>query len=215
MSHLYKEGYHAISPQQLADSIEQGQSLPDKPVDDGYMDNYQEAYPVLEKYGFKAPFFVIADFVGTSDRYMNWEQLRELNRQGYDIESHTLTHKELPLQSDETVNVELISSKRIIEKKLAKKVDFLAYPGGAFDRRIMDFSRIAGYRAAFTVDFGRDYEGNDLFQLHRIPIFEAPHTFLRFWLRLKLTPVFAAMQRWKNSLNQQGQNLLAKLLVIP
>lgn len=216
LSYLRQEGYHAITPRQLADYVEYGQPLPDKPIvitfDDGYMDNYQEAYPLLEKYGFKATFFVIANFVGTSDRYMNWEQLKELNKQGYDIESHTLTHKRLPFQNDDKAKMELVSSKIIIEKKLDKKVEFLAYPGGEFDQRIEDLSRNAGYRAAFTVNFGRDYKGNDLFQLHRIPIFEASHTFLRFWLRLKLTPVVGAMQQWKN---QQGQNLLAKLLVIP
>ena len=216
LSYLRQEGYHTITPRQLADYVEYGQSLPDKPIvitfDDGYMDNYQEAYPLLEKYGFKATFFVIANFVGTSDRYMNWEQLKELNKQGYDIESHTLTHKRLPFQNDDKAKMELVSSKKIIEKKLDKKVEFLAYPGGEFDQRIEDLSRNAGYRAAFTVNFGRDYKGNDLFQLHRIPIFEASHTFLRFWLRLKLTPVVVAMQQWKN---QQDQNLLAKLLVIP
>lgn len=68
MSALYGAGYHTVSFQELKAYVEQGASLPEKPVvitfDDGYASNYEYAYPVLQKYGFKATIFAIGVSIG-------------------------------------------------------------------------------------------------------------------------------------------------------
>ena len=69
MRYLKEHGYHAITPDELYDAIEGTGALPDKPVlitfDDGYQDNYDNAYPILKKYGLKGTVFVVTSFMGT------------------------------------------------------------------------------------------------------------------------------------------------------
>ena len=57
MKYLADNGYHTITPEDMVDAWENGTELPDKPViitfDDGYADNYRNAYPILKKYNLK------------------------------------------------------------------------------------------------------------------------------------------------------------------
>ena len=62
-----------------------------------------------------------------------------------------------------------------------RKVEYLAYPGGEYDQRVIQLAKDAGYRAAFTVNFGRDRVNSILYTLNRIPIFGGgSHTFIIF-----------------------------------
>ncbi|WP_051171433.1 polysaccharide deacetylase family protein [Sporomusa ovata] len=220
IKYLYQEGYTAISPEQLADYLQYGKELPNKPIlitfDDGYEDNYQVAYPILQKYHFKATIFLITDFAGKYSRYLTWQQIREMSDNGINFESHTLSHIILPKASDEEVYAQLVNSKKALEWRLGKKVEYLAYPGGKCDQRIIQLAKEAGYRAAFTVNFGRNRTNSTMYTLNRIPIFGGgTHTFFHFWLRLKFTPVFNALQEFKIFLLNQGNTFLAGLIYIP
>ena len=74
MAYLAEEGYHTITLDEMMDAAESGAPLPAKPVvitlDDGYVDNYEYAYPILKKYGFKATIFLINDFTGVYPYYL-------------------------------------------------------------------------------------------------------------------------------------------------
>jgi len=220
IKYLAQEGYTAISPDQLADYLQYGKELPNKPIlitfDDGYEDNYQVAYPILQRYHYKATIFLITDFVGNNSRYLTWKQIKEMSDNGINFESHTLSHIILPKASDEELHAQLIKSKEALEWRLGKKVEFLAYPGGKYDQRIIQSVKEAGYRAAFTVNFGRNKMNSTMYTLHRIPIFGGvSHTFFRFWLRLKFTQVFDSLQDFKNFLLNKGNTALAGLIYIP
>ncbi len=71
MSILFENGYESITFEQLYSYVVSGTPLPEKPVvitfDDGYMSNYQYAFPVLKQYGFKATVFVIGSSIGRSE----------------------------------------------------------------------------------------------------------------------------------------------------
>lgn len=220
IKYLQREGYTAISPDQLADYLQYGKALPAKPVlitlDDGYEDNYRVAYPILQKYQFTATIFLITDFVGNYGKYLTWDQIREMSEQGYSFEDHTLSHISLPNASDEEIRKQLGKSKEALEWRLGKKVDYLAYPGGEYDQRVIQLTKEAGYRAAFTVNFGRDRINSTLYTLNRIPIFGSEsHTFLRFWLRLNFTRVFNALQNYKAYLLKEGDTSIAGFIYIP
>lgn len=109
MRSLKEEGYHAISVKELHDYLTNQSKLPAKPIlitfDDGYLSNYEMAYPILKKYDIHAEIFVIASrIVDTSKDFaypheiakMNWDQLKEM--QDYiTIQSHTWdSHYKLP-----------------------------------------------------------------------------------------------------------------------
>ena len=71
MRYLSENNYHTITPDELYESLSGNLELPENPVlitfDDGYADNYRNAYPILKKYGFKATIFVISSFLGSEE----------------------------------------------------------------------------------------------------------------------------------------------------
>jgi peptidoglycan/xylan/chitin deacetylase (PgdA/CDA1 family) len=219
IDYLYKSGYTPISPDQLVDYLQYGKELPAKPIlitfDDGYEDNYRVAYPILQKYHFTATIFLITDFVGHNGRYLTWKQVREMRDNGFGFESHTLSHILLPMAADEEIRSQLIKSKEAMEWRLGQKVKYLAYPGGAYDQRVISLAQETGYRAAFTINLGRDMIHCELFTLNRIPVFEGAHTFAHFWLRLKFTQAISALQNFKAFLQKNGATSIAKLIYIP
>lgn len=219
MAYLNRSGYTAISPDQLVDYLQFGKPLPAKPIlitfDDGYEDNYRVAYPILQKYHFTATIFLITDFVGHNGRYLTWKQVKEMRDNGFSFESHTLSHLLLSKASDEEIRSQLVKSKEALEWRLGKKVEYLAYPGGFYDQRVIELAKQAGYRAAFTIDLGRNNIYCGLYTLNRIPIFEGQHTFFRFWLRLKFTHFCSVLQNFRAKLNNFGATSLANLIYIP
>ena len=68
MEYLRKKNYQSISFEQLADYFIKGRPLPSRPViisfDDGYLDNFTRAYPILKKNGFRATIFLVSDYIG-------------------------------------------------------------------------------------------------------------------------------------------------------
>jgi peptidoglycan/xylan/chitin deacetylase (PgdA/CDA1 family) len=221
IKYLAKNGYTAISPDELADYIQYGKALPTNPIlitfDDGYKDNYQVAYPILKKYHFTATIFLISDFVNIYDRYLTWAQIKEMEKDGFTFESHTVSHISLTkAASDNEIRTQLITSKEALEWRLGKKVEYVAYPCGVYDQHVIELTKEAGYRAAFTIKLGRDTAGSMMYSLNRIPIFAGrEHTFLRFWLRLKYTQIFNALQNFKDFLLRKGDAFAAGLIYIP
>ncbi|MCZ7667599.1 MAG: polysaccharide deacetylase family protein [Chloroflexi bacterium] len=94
MAYLAENGYTPIDLYQLSAAITAKTDLPDKPViltfDDGYLDNYENAFPVLQEFGFPGTFFIITDYADQGAAgYANWEQLAEMAAAGMRIETHT------------------------------------------------------------------------------------------------------------------------------
>ena len=139
MQYLAENGYHPITPNELADHLENGAPLPEKPIlltfDDGYIDNYKNAYPILQKYGLKGSIFIITDYLNVYPNYLTWEICQEMQDSGIiDIECHTMTHVALSeLSSAEELQHEAVDSKKAIESHLNKKVTSIAYPCGAYN----------------------------------------------------------------------------------
>ena len=223
MKYLAENGYTTITPNDMLDAWENGTELPAKPViitfDDGYLDNYNHAYPVLQKYQLKATIFLISDYVGTYPNYVTWSDVQDMDESGLiDFESHTLSHEELTkAPSLEEATHQLVASKQAIEWNIGnhKPVRFIAYPCGEYDADIEQATKDAGYRAAFTVNYGLAEPSENPFILDRVPIFGSnSHTLLRFKLRLKLAPVLAPLNRLKMSLKSQHPTL-SNLILIP
>ena len=95
-----KHKYNVISLDMLVAALKEKKRLPKKSVvitfDDGYEDNYTNAFPILKEFGFPATIFVITDLISTEDEYLTWDQLREMEKHGITIGSHTLDHIYLP-----------------------------------------------------------------------------------------------------------------------
>lgn len=202
MKYLHDNGYHTISPDELYESLAGTGELPENPVlitfDDGYLDNYTNAYPILKKYGFKATIFVITSFLGKDKHYITWDQAREMNAYGIDIESHTVDHKSMTDLTDEQLRTELVESKKEAEEEMGHPVDYMAYPTGTYNLHIAEMVKEAGYKAAFTIKYGNVDKASNIYALERVPIFHTENTNKDFLERIRYTPIFERFGWLKN-----------------
>lgn len=193
MEWLKKHGYNSITPEQLYEFVTNGAALPDNPVlitfDDGYADNYKNAYPIMQKYGFVGTIFVVTTYLDKYPNYLTWDQARELEANGFSIESHTATHKSMTEVSDEQIMEELTQSKATIKEKLGKEACFLAYPTGTYNLHIAQLVKNAGYKAAFSIKYDTVNQRSNVYALERVPIFHTENTNKDFLERIQYLPL--------------------------
>ena len=175
LAYLVEQGYHSISLAQLYQFLSNGQPLPAKPValtfDDGYQDNYLKAAPILRKYGFTATVFMISGDIDAVPEYLTKNELVELTKDGWQIESHTVNHLYLTSLSKELINKELTKSKADLETATGSDVLFFTYPYGDYDNKVIQAVRDAGYLMAFTTAKGLVYPQTDLMRIPRVYIY--------------------------------------------
>jgi peptidoglycan/xylan/chitin deacetylase (PgdA/CDA1 family) len=126
--------------------------LEPKPViitfDDGEMNNFQDALPVLNKFGWKAYFFIIIKRIG-EEGYMGWKELKELHKAGMVIGSHGLTHEILTNLLDSQMEEELRASKQNLERNLGIAIDTISIPRGFCNDKIIETAYRLGYKTIF------------------------------------------------------------------
>lgn len=222
MKYLVDSGYNVLTPAELLDAWQSGVSVPKNSVvitfDDGHVDAYKNVFPILQKYNLRATFFITTDFINLYPNYLTWEQIREMQESGLvDIESHTLNHRLLTeIRSRDKIWDQLYGSKQAIEWYLKKPANFIAYPGGRYSLETEAISKEAGYRAAFTTDYGLAFNEPDAYVFDRIQIFGAnSHTLLRFKMRLNGAPIIAPLTRMKERIAKDGNPEVADLIWIP
>jgi peptidoglycan/xylan/chitin deacetylase (PgdA/CDA1 family) len=137
LAYLRRRGYHTVLLRQVFAALYHGGRLPDRPIvltfDDGYLDNYTDALPILRRYHDVGEFNIISGYVGISvgiNSYMTWPQLKALVADGMEIGSHTVDHQDLGTLSDAKLRFELRDSRNTLQQKLAVPVQFIAYPSG-------------------------------------------------------------------------------------
>lgn len=193
MKWLQEYGYTSITPEDLYEFIVNGRELPEKPVlitfDDGYKDNYTNAYPIMKKYGFKGTIFVVTGFLGVYDNYLTWEQAKELTDNGFSIESHTHNHKSMTEASDDDISRELAKSRDTIKEKLGVEADFIAYPTGTYNLHIAELVKEAGYKGAFTIKYDNASRDSNVYAIERVPIFHTENTNKDFLERIQYLPL--------------------------
>ena len=178
MTWLAHHGAHAITQLQLFNALMYGKPLPAHPVmitfDDGYRDVLGHAAPVLKRLGMPATAYVITDRISAGDSsFLTWGDLRLLEQAGVTIGSHTVTHTELPSLDDQRARTELTTSRRVLERRLGHPVQWLAYPAGREDARIVSLARSAGYVLAVTTQPGADQHAADPLRLNRYEILDS------------------------------------------
>jgi len=173
MNALKEWGYTTISMELLLDALEQGASLPPRPIvitfDDGHSSVYDNAYPIMQSLGFTGTLYIVANRVNGAIGFMPSGQLIELVDEGWEIGSHGMTHTDLT-QSHDRVREELLSSRLELEETLDIPVTTFAYPFGLFDTYVGTKVGDYGYRAA--VGLGKLWTHNWItrFYLSRIEI---------------------------------------------
>lgn len=175
LEYLRNRGYQAISLEKFENFIlDRDVQLPEKPVlitfDDGYLDNYQNAFPLLDRYGMTAAFFVITGLLWTQDRLAP-HHIIEMAGAGMSFGSHTVSHRSLAELSDEECRVELSDSKTTMESILGRPVTIIAYPKGSYNQNTIKIAEELKYAGGLTVINGRCNKDMPDFVLKRIPVF--------------------------------------------
>lgn len=165
-------GYTSLTISEFNDYIINEKPIPEKSIlitfDDGYMDNYTNAFPILKELDMKATIFVITSVIDDGSYYLSSERIKEMSDYGIDIESHTATHSHLNQLTYEEQLKELKDSKEKIESITGKKVLSVAYPYGDLDENSIKAVKEAGYSLAFTTNLGYSDREDDPFKLDRI-----------------------------------------------
>jgi peptidoglycan/xylan/chitin deacetylase (PgdA/CDA1 family) len=140
--------------------------------DDGYADNYEYAFPLLQKYGLVATFFVTAGLIEKDSdvvtrfrlqrespyediRPMDWCQVCEMSKACMEFGAHTYSHPNLAALNSPAARAELRRSKEIMEQRLGRPITSMAYPFGKpnrhFTSETVDLTAEAGYRHAAAI----------------------------------------------------------------
>jgi len=178
--------YTSITTQMLVEAITHGYPLPPRPViltfDDGNLDNYNSAFPIMQKYGFTGVLYIVEGFVGAGG-YMNAEQIVEMYNAGWEIGSHSVTHRDLNSLDPASQRYEIVESRERLQAKLGVPVMTFAYPFGVNSGGVVDYVKFAGYIAGMgATGFQWEQGSGNLFVLQRCEIqgWEDAKTFIRF-----------------------------------
>lgn len=151
--------------------------------DDGYLDNYLHAAPILMRHRIPAAFFVSTGFIGSTRQFphdirrgnafiplMTWDQLREMHAEGFTIGSHTVNHIDCAIEPEARVREELRESRATLMRELAIDDVIFSYPYGG--RRHMTPERLewvkqAGYTGCVSAYGGTNIGAIDRWDVKR------------------------------------------------
>lgn len=167
---LKDSGYATVLPDDVYRNETSNAALPSKPViisfDDSHSEQATIAAPILQRYGYRAVFFVMTVTIGKPG-YLSTTQIRELSRAGHCIASHTYDHPLVTTVSGTTLHWQFYHSKKTLESVTGTEVLYAAYPYGVWNQQAIDTLKSLGYRAAFQLS-GRQSTYAPQFTLRRM-----------------------------------------------
>lgn len=99
---------------------------------------------------------------------LTWEQVREMDSNGIEIGSHTVTHPILTKIGLDRLRYELCESRSRLVSELGRSVELLGYPNGNHDLAVQQEAARAGYKCAVTADYGLNNGNSNPLALKRI-----------------------------------------------
>jgi peptidoglycan/xylan/chitin deacetylase (PgdA/CDA1 family) len=169
MQALREWGYTSITVSDLVDVLINGGELPSRPVvitfDDGYLDVYQNAYPILHEMGFVATTYIVVDRL-ESPSFVNASQLRELANDGWEIGCHSMSHADLTADHS-IINNEIVQSRLDLEQVTGEPINTFAYPYGKIDEFVVNQVIKEGYTAGIGWGMNQHHTLVSLLYLNR------------------------------------------------
>lgn len=184
MKILYDNGFKTVSLSDLKLFLHKKKKFPVKSVlitfDDGYLSNYQYAYPVLKKYHFKAAVFIITSNINQSPQpfhpdkltRLSWEEMRS-SSDVFEFASHTHALHEMEQnqaylisKSEEEIINDLKHSRQLLNN-----TPFFAYPYGRYNEKTIEYLKECGYELAFTTKEGYASPETNPYEINRYPIY--------------------------------------------
>ena len=174
MDWLARNGYHPVDLDDVRAYLLDSRTLPSRPVvislDDGYSDLYTAAYPVLRAHQFKAVAYIVSGFLGRPTN-VTPAQVIDMNANGIEIGSHTVSHADLTKLSGPELQRQLDDSRVTLEAILGHPVLDFCYPSGALNPTVVHAVQAAGYQSATTTRAGSTvHSAADRFEWTRVRV---------------------------------------------
>jgi peptidoglycan/xylan/chitin deacetylase (PgdA/CDA1 family) len=198
-------GYQSRCFREIVEAHSNHLALPRRTVsitfDDGYRCTEEVALPILSSLGYSATVFVVSGCVGGVNAWdvatgylsldlMDWDSLRRLQQQGWEIGGHTRSHPHLDRLSDAGAYAEILACKQAIEANLGIPASTFCYPYGDYRSSTPSLVRLAGFHGACTTRSGLARRQNDPFLQPRVKPYDGVAGLLyRILLRPWLPPV--------------------------
>ena len=197
LDYLRANGYTTITLQDFMRAVHGKTALPPKPIvltfDDGYADNYTEMLPILEAHGMTAVVYVITNEVGKKN-YMSLDEIKDMQRRGIEIGSHTSDHLPLTRLDAVTQRRQLRESKTFLEWSGLATIYSFSYPNGEVTDEVKKILREENYLTAVTGDAGLNTLTTDTYNLYRVNIRKPRFGLTEFKFRLWKAEFFAKLR---------------------
>lgn len=183
---LQAKGYQFVSLAQIQRHLCGEHKLPERAVaitlDDGFANNYTEAFPILMRYEIPATVFLTVNSLGGENDWMrergypsrpmlDWEQISEMQNAGICFGSHTLSHPRLSTLDRQEARSEIQGARQVLEEKLGTAVEHFAYPYGDWNDETVELVHEAGHSLACSTRSGFNRCNVDPLLLRRIEVY--------------------------------------------
>lgn len=174
------EHYNVLSLNEVMPSLKAGEALPGKTVvitfDDGYKNIFENAHPILQKYGFPYTIFINPAEIGISPSQLTWQQVNDMQQEGVSFANHTLNHVHMleksPGERDDAWLVRVwdnvMQAESQLKEKTGESFKYLAYPFGEFNQTLARKVKEEGF-IGFAQHSGAVGPTSDFTALPRFP----------------------------------------------
>lgn len=199
MGYLKKEGFNFYTASELIEHFLKEGVFPARALavtfDDGWKDNYTNAFPILRRLQIKATIFLVPSCIGlasvkaqaageTARAHLTREEILEMSQHGIEFGSHSMNHQLLHQISASDVKFEVEESKRLIEEMVQRPCNVFAYPAGFFTETAQQLIRDAGYLSALSTTYGPT-DHLDIYALNRVEILRRDRFLFQFARKIK------------------------------
>lgn len=158
--------------------------------DDSFGNIYQNAFPVIKKFGLKAILFITTGYVDGRIRLnfkpLTWDGINHMKDWGIELGSHSVSHSNMAMLSEKDAYSECLESKQRIFDMTGCEVESFCYPYGcigSFNETTKALLIKAGYKKGYVNIMGMDNSKSEPYQIRRIRIYSTDNMF-RFKLKV-------------------------------